>query len=153
MVASSPATVSLAACSGETPQRTLCRNRPSLPTARKACVSPTKMVALEGTTESAGESCAKTSRLIMLMLSASSARTAAHVTFRISSFPRISTSLGYVWRGDCESYLGDGFTNTLTQFQMGCGSNLERLDSCPPAAPSAARLQKHPSRRQQCQRE
>src|SRR5580693_2156717 len=107
MVASSSLAVSLAACSGDTLQRMLCRNRPSLPTARKVCVSPINMVTLEGTTESAGESCART-QPVMLMLNATRARTAAYVTFRIGVCPRtIILSLGYVWRGNCESYLGD----------------------------------------------
>src|SRR5580693_1013559 len=86
-VASSPATVSLAACSGETTQRTSCRKRPSLPTARNVRVSPTKIVALVGTTESAGASCANTTCPVLLMPHARSARTAAHVIFRIRLYP------------------------------------------------------------------
>src|SRR5580692_4080301 len=89
MVASSPATASLAARSGETPQRTLCRKRPSLPTARNVRVSPTSIVAFVGTTESAGASCAKTSP-VQLTLNARSARTATlvflHICLRASYF-------------------------------------------------------------------
>ena len=82
-VASSPATVSLAACPGETVQRTSCRKRPSSPTARNVRVSPTNIVAFVGTTESAGASCADTTRPVLPMPHARSARTAAHVIFRI----------------------------------------------------------------------
>src|SRR5580704_13756010 len=82
-VASSPATVSLAACSGETFQRTSWRKRPSLPTARNVRVSPASIVAFVGTTESAGASCANATRPVLPIPHASSARTAAHVIFRI----------------------------------------------------------------------
>src|SRR5580693_7281649 len=82
-VASSPATVSLAACSGETTQRTSCRKRPSLPTARNVRVSPTKIVALVGEVQGRR-------------------RTSFSVFVYI---PGISTSSGYVRRGNCESYL------------------------------------------------
>ena|SRR5271155_1214905 len=104
-VASSPATVSLAACSGETLQRTW-RKRPSLPTARNVRVSPASIVAFVGTTESAGASCANTTRPVLTMPHARTARPAAHVIFRIRLYPWYFTSSGYVRRGKCESYLG-----------------------------------------------